>query len=338
MREGGGVARRQDVYAEARRLTLDVVLAVTFGASDSVDQSRRAELSEVIAGYLESIVATANEVPPLWRLSPALSSNYSRVAGEGGLLERLRALVLEIIEDRRKQRASGTDGGSSGRADLLGVLLDQEVPDEQILYVLFDLVIAGSDTTASTITATLFLLHAQGNERALEKALEEVRAVPSLDELQLDTVLGELPYVAAACKEVLRLYPPVPFIGRRSVRDETLAGYATEEGSVACWSPYFLGRDERQWGSDPDSFRPERFLDEAAATERHPFAWLPFGAGPRGCLGTRLGVTETVLVVARMLAKFDFAFERTDRLRYSYDLTLNLTGSCLADLRECRRS
>ena len=82
----------------------------------------------------------------------------------------------------------------------------------------------------------------------------------------------------------------------------------------------------------------QRFLDEAAATERHPFAWLPFGAGPRGCLGTRLGVTETVLVVARMLAKFDFAFERTDRLRYSYDLTLNLTGSCLADLRECRRS
>lgn len=94
-----------------------------------------------------------------------------------------------------------------------------------------------------------------------------------------------------------------------------------------CWSPYALGRDPRQWEAPTEEFDPTRFLRDCG--KRDSFAWLPFGAGPRGCLGTRLGVTETVVAVARLLKKFDFCFER-DELRYKYDLTLNLTGSCFA--------
>ena len=77
-------------------------------------------------------------------------------------------------------------------------------------------------------------------------------------------------------------------------------------------------------------------LRRDAPRGRDSFAWLPFGAGPRGCLGTRLGVTETVLAAARLLKRFEFAFEQ-DELRYKYDLTLNLTGSCIASVRPRRR-
>lgn len=90
------------------------------------------------------------------------------------------------------------------------------------------------------------------------------------------------------------------------------------------------GRDPRHWEEPTEVFDPTRFLGDQS--KRDSFAWLPFGAGPRGCLGTRLGVTEKVMAVARLLKKFDFESER-DELKFKYDLTLNLTGSCFATVR-----
>ena len=139
---------RLDLYAETRTLTLRVVLRVTFGLEpDDAD----AELSDAIASYLEAIVATANEVPPLYQLYPPLSKNYVRVTEE--LLPRLRRLVKELIEARRRDAAADAP-------DLLSQLLrDGTLDDDDILYILFDLVIAGSDTTASTLAASLYILH-----------------------------------------------------------------------------------------------------------------------------------------------------------------------------------
>ena len=103
----GGRGARLDVYAELRKLTLDVVLAVTFGTADFAE---RDELSTVIGDYLEAIVATANEIPPLWQITPSLSANYRRVAGDGGLLARLRTLVLRLLL-RRAQPQKCRHGG-----------------------------------------------------------------------------------------------------------------------------------------------------------------------------------------------------------------------------------
>ena len=139
-----------------RRTTLSVVLRVTFGLGGAAREYDKAEeLSEVIGAYLEAIVATANEIPPLWQISPQLSSNYVAVTEK--LLPRLRALVSDVIAQRRKEDLQGGGGVSS---DLLSVLVREEgLSDEDIQYILFDLIIAGSDTTASTLTAALFLLH-----------------------------------------------------------------------------------------------------------------------------------------------------------------------------------
>ena len=324
---------RLDLYREMRRLTLSVILRVTFGLGEAGREFREADaLSATIAGYLEAIVATANEIPPLWSISPALSSNYRAVTEE--LLPRLRSLVAEVIAERRAQEG-GEVGESADRADLLSVLIrDDSLNDADVSYVLFDLIIAGSDTTASTITAALFLLHEPRHSTQLASAREEVANVDVLS-LSLEEVRDKLPYCSAIAKEVLRLYPPVPFVGRTSVAPREVGGLEVPEGGTLCFSPYALGRDPSSWGNDADEFQPERWMaDSATGGSPSTFCWLPFGAGPRGCLGTRLGLTEVVIGVALLLQRFEFDFDRKDDgLKYKYDLTLNLEGTTLCELR-----
>ena len=318
-----------DLYAEMRRLTLSVVLRVTFGlgAEGAQSYANAAELSSIIGRYLEAIVATANEIPPLWQLSPRLSRNYVAVTEE--LLPRLRELVAELIAERRRLDGGQGEGSSS---DLLSVLIQQPgLKDDDILYILFDLVIAGSDTTASTLTAALFLLHQPEHAEALAAVRAEVDAA-DLDALTLEQLRGTLPWTTAVARETLRLYPPVPFVGRTSVEDAVVGDCEVPQGGTLCWSPFFLGREPSSWGDDADAFRPQRWVaDPITGGAPSTFCWLPFGAGPRGCLGTRLGLTEVVIGCATLLKAFDFKFER-EQLRYKYDLTLNLEGSALCEV------
>ena len=279
---------RLDLYAETRTLTLRVVLRVTFGLEpDDAD----AELSDAIASYLEAIVATANEIPPLWQVYPPLSANYVRVTET--LLPRLRFLVNDLIAYRRRELDD--DGAAARSSDLLSILArDATLEDADILYILFDLIIAGSDTTASTIAAALFILHEPRHAAALDRARAEAATLG--DDLALDAVRDELPYHTGVAREVLRLFPPVPFIGRTSVRETDLGG-AVPEGATMCWSPWFLGRDPAAWGSDAPEFRPARWLDDPV-TGGAPttFSWLPFGAGPRGWAPLILAKSGQLLV------------------------------------------
>ena len=230
---GAGGALQLDLYKEIRRLTLTIILRVTFGLGEAGRDFKDAEaLSSTIGAYLEAIVATANEVPPLWSLAPSLSPNYRKVTNE--LLPRLRGLVADVIAQRRARDDGGGLESSTDRADLLSVLVrDGGLSDEDIQFVLFDLVIAGSDTTASTITAALFLLHEPEHADALAAARREVGGVDILS-LSLDEVREKLPYCTAVAREVLRLYPPVPFVGRTAVAPRTIGGLDVPEGGALC--------------------------------------------------------------------------------------------------------
>merc|ERR1712228_1081592 len=107
---------------------------------------------------------------------------------------------------------------------------------------------------------------------------------------------SQLPYATAVSRETLRLYPPVPFIGRTSTADATVGTLQIPNGSTMCWSPFYLGREPTSWGEDAGAFNPQRWIDDpTAGGAPSTFCWLPFGAGARGCLGTRLGLTEAVV-------------------------------------------
>lgn len=316
-----------DLYAEMRRSALNVVLGVSFGlgkeAASNFDKAD--ELSETIAEYLERIVALANEIPPLWQISPRLSYNYVRVTDV--VLPKLRALVSEVIEARR---AEGEEAQSKrNRADLLGVLVEQLDDNADVRSILFDVVIAGSDTTASTATAAIYLLHQPQNRHWLDMARAEAIATNAGREVPLGKLRSTMPVCLAVAREVLRLYPPVPFVGRTATGTGSLVGsnYPVRPGDTFCFSPWYLGRDPSQWGDDAAEFNPQRWLDDdkkggACST----FSWLPFGAGSRGCLGTRLGLTEVILGIARLLQDFEFDFDTKGPLPVRYDLTLNLDG------------
>lgn len=330
--------RTLDLYAEMRRATLNVVLSVTFGLGQRGASTfdRADELSRTIGEYLERIVALANEVPPLWQISPRLSSNYVRVTDF--LLPNLRELVAEVISARRQLEA--TDASSSGRADLLSVLVGQnDLTDADIRSILFDVVIAGSDTTASTTTAALYVLHQPENNKWLHACRQEAIAKDAGDGVALADLKSELPISTAVAREILRLYPPVPFVGRTATDDGALCSglYPVTEGDTFCFSPWFLGRDPTAWGGTSlpgedrveaaNQFNPQRWLDDGInGGAPSPFSWLPFGAGPRGCLGTRLGLTEVTLGVSRLLRDFEFEFDQSGPLPVKYDLTLNLDG------------
>jgi len=343
---------RIDLYAEMRRSALNVVLDVSFGLGTASDEGDGAgtksntfekvdELSDTIAEYLERIVALANEIPPLWQISPRLSYNYVRVTDV--VLPNLRQLVSEVIEARRleedRRRSSSIDSSDDNaeagtttkrnRADLLGVLVEQLEDNADVRSILFDVVIAGSDTTASTTTAALYLLHRDEHRSWLEQARAEADRTNAGQDVPLNEIRSSMPVCVAIAREILRLYPPVPFVGRTATASGTLGkdDYPVTPGDTFCFSPWHLGRDPSQWGDDASAFNPQRWIDDSYnGGAADSFSWLPFGAGARGCLGTRLGLTEVVLGVARLVREFEFDFETDGPLPVKYDLTLNLDG------------
>jgi cytochrome P450 len=118
--------------------------------------------------------------------------------------------------------------------------------------------------------------------------------------------LDRLTYLKLCIRETLRLYPSAHIFGRKAEEEAVVGGFVIPKGSNVLMSPYYLGRDPQQWGPDADLYRPERHLptDPLAAT-RSKFAWMPFGAGPRMCLGASLAMTEATACVAGMMTYAD---------------------------------
>jgi len=158
---------------------------------------------------------------------------------------------------------------------------------------------AGYDTVAAALTWTCHLLgqHPQWQER-LAAELDSVAGGRELAFAEL----RQLPVMRAVIDESLRLYPPAPAIGREATQDEVLSGHAIPKGSTVVLCILAAHRDARSW-PDPQRFDPGRFL----RGEAPPWAHLPFGAGPRACLGTQFALMELQLVLAALLRRFRLA-------------------------------
>jgi cytochrome P450 len=158
---------------------------------------------------------------------------------------------------------------------------------------------AGHETSA---TALLWWSHLMAaHPGALQRAHEEVDSALAGREPDAPD-LGALPWLGATLKEAMRLYPPVPaLMTRRTTRGITLGGHEVPAGALLRVTPWVLQRD-RRWFDEPDAFRPERFLPDAAAPPRG--AWMPFGTGPRVCIGQHFATLEMTLVAAMLLQRY----------------------------------
>jgi len=210
-----------------------------------------------------------------------------------------RTILLEILEIRSSLKVTAVDEESGAR------MSDQQLRDE--LMTLFG---AGHETTAVALTWTWYLLarHPEVKEK-LDEELDSVLAghPPSVNDLP------RLPYTEMVIREALRLYPPGSAFAREPVEDVTIAGYDVPKGSLIIISPYILHRDQRFF-SDPDRFYPERFAPGwGECIPRH--AYLPFGGGPRVCIGNGFAMMEARLILAAVAQHYQFSLETDEVIR-----------------------
>ena len=210
----------------------------------------------------------------------------------------LRDAVDHVISQRRRN--------PSESADLLSMLLsarDEEtgegMTDEQLRVEVTTFLLAGQETTSLALTWTWYLLsqHA-GPRRRLE---EEIDAV--LDGRPPEYAdLVNLPYTRMVIDEALRLYPPAWGFSRQALADDELGGYRLPRGWLAFVIPYALHRLPAFW-PEPETFDPDRFTPERSA-DRPKFVYVPFGAGPRQCIGNQFALIEAQLIVATLAREY----------------------------------
>ena len=214
---------------------------------------------------------------------------------------KFRQLGTLIMEEVARRRRDGIR-----RNDIVSQLLDARdrqtgapMADRQLLDEIMTLIVAGHETTASALNWFWYLLTTAREVPAkLHAELDTARDVPpGYDDL------ASLPSARHAIDETLRLYPPGWLLTRRSIAPESIGGFFLPAATDVLISPYLVQRHPAHW-SDPDRFDPDRFLPETAAG-RNRFAYLPFGLGPRACIGEHLALVEMHTHVATLARRFD---------------------------------
>ena len=209
-----------------------------------------------------------------------------------------RAVLMGAVDHVISQRRSSP----SGSADLLSMLLsarDEEtgeaMTDNQLRVEVMTFLLAGQETTSLALTWTWYLLsqHPEARHR-LEEEIDSV-----LDGRPPEyTDLVHLPYTRRVIDEAMRLYPPAWGFSRQALSDDQLGGFHLPRGWLVFVLPYVLHRLPAFW-ENPDAFDPDRFSPERSA-DRPKFVYLPFGAGPRQCIGNQFALIEAQLTVATL--------------------------------------
>ncbi len=216
--------------------------------------------------------------------------------------QRMRRAVRKLVQSRSANHA--------GESDLLARLLDaadpqsnREMPDELLVDNVVSFLVAGYDTTALAMTWALYLISQSPEWEA--RILDEVNRVAGSDPVGSHHV-AKLDIVQQVVKETLRLYPTAPVIAREITQDIELGGTMIKAGTIG-WVPiYVIHRHEKYWDR-PNCFLPERFGSDREAPSN--FQYLPFGAGPRICIGAAFAMIELTIVIATLVraARFELA-------------------------------
>ncbi|GGO92322.1 cytochrome P450 [Stakelama pacifica] len=227
---------------------------------------------------------------------PTLRLNHVARAGARGQ-RYLRETLTAIVRER------GPEGGE----DFLGGMirdLHQRYPGGEAVALAIDnaatFYLAGHETTANALCWASYLM--AGAPGVQERAREEARAALTGDAA---TLPERLPYLRQILDEALRLYPPAPRFDREALGDDVLAGETVRAGEIVSIWPWLIHRHRRLW-ENADAFNPERFAPGSEKT-RHRFQFLPFGAGPRICVGARFATVEALVILAHWLSERRFA-------------------------------
>lgn len=212
-------------------------------------------------------------------------------------------LVNKKIEKIKAEVGKLDDEPSEATAGVLSYLLSTEMSLGEINSNISEIMLAAVDTTSNTMQWALYEL---SRHPTIQQQLhKEITTVAPLGKLPTHDDLQKMPLLKAIIKEVLRMYPVAGVSTRVLNEDLVLCGYTVPANTLVISSTYYLGRDPDLF-PEPEVFRPERWLrSDGTADSIHPFAWLPFGYGPRMCIGRRVAELEMHLLLARICQTFE---------------------------------
>jgi cytochrome P450 len=286
----------RDMHAEMMALTLRIAAKAFMNSEveqDIADMDHAVhDLTVEIASRFKRPVVIPDWVPLPGHI------RYRRAIATG------ERIIGRMIDERRAH-------GYHGRQDFLSRLMaakdesEQGMSDSQLRDETLTLLLAGHETTALALSWSFYLI-GQDAESAQRLAAEVDEALGGRDATAED--LPRLKFTESVVLEAMRLYPPAWAIGRESTGPFQLGGYEFGAGTTIFISPWVLHRDPRHF-EDPETFRPERWLDGLA--RRLPrFAYMPFGGGPRICIGQRFAMMEAILILATIVQHFGMEWQR----------------------------
>ena len=280
-----------DIYPHLMKMTFAMVARSLFGA----------KLKDEDIDLVSHTICTVQEFIVRQTLQPYLNPWFA-ASGELRKHEKMRVRADSILMAYIKQRRSQESGH-----DLLQTLMDarysdgEGMSDELVLSESMQLLVAGHETSSNALSWLLYLLSSRPD------CLERVRQ-------EFDSVLGEAPlsfgdvtkfeFASQVIQEALRLYPPFWMIDRMAVADDRVGDLAISRGSTVIVYVYGAHHAPRSWQS-PESFDPERFT-KANERLRTPFTYLPFGGGPRGCIGGNYAMLQILMILSELLRTYDF--------------------------------
>lgn len=272
--------------------TFDVISDVTFSGGDGFDR-------DAVHRAIDDYIAEAGKLSlfdilglPDWLPRPGRAMS-------GRALKDMKRIADGAIDARAER-------GPSDAPDLLDLLLDgtdpktkRQMNTAELRDNLLTFIVAGHETTALTLSWALYLMGfdqaVQQKARAEAQTVLQGRAATGAD-------VENLPYIRQIIDETLRLYPPAGVISRTAQRNDTLCGREVRPGDTVMVPIYALGRHQQLW-DQPDVFDPDRFKDRKAIDR---YAYLPFGDGPRICIGASFAQQEAVIILATLLSRFRF--------------------------------
>jgi cytochrome P450 len=280
-----------DIYPQLMKITFAMVARSLFGA----------RLKEEDIDLVSHTICTVQEFIVRQTLQPYLNPWFA-VTGELRKHEDMRTRADAVLMEYIKKRRTEPPGH-----DLLQTLMDarytdgQGMPDELILSESMQLLVAGHETSSNALSWMFYLLSSRPD------CLERVRQ-------EFDTVLGEAPLVYSdvpkfefttqVIQEALRLYPPFWMVDRMAVADDRVGDIAIPSGSTVIVYVYGAHHAPRHW-QNPEDFDTERFT-KANERLRTPFTYLPFGAGPRGCIGGNYAMLQILMILRDLVRTYDF--------------------------------
>ncbi len=271
----------------------DLTMAIAAGAFFGIDLAPYADEVRALSSSYTKRLARGDLFDfflPLWLPSP-------RDWARRRFRRRWLALIERIVAERRRP----------GETESLFAQLDaSETPRGIFIQQVATLLITGSETTGAALFWSVYLAAARPEVQA--RVAEEARGV-AINEENPAEALDRLPYARAVVNEAMRLYPPALSIVRRALADDVADGVKIGKGAIVQTAPWVLHRHRLLWDR-PDEFDPDRFLPNAPPPQR--YSYIPFGMGPRQCIGMQFALAEATLVLAMLLRDFVIA-PTTDR-------------------------